>query len=129
MVREADGLVGCGFGPQVVCNAEDGEDELGLAFDAEFAADVVNVGPGGIRGYAAGFGDALIVVAIEDVFGDVELAFGQGSDAFDEFPMFCVHQHEGDYSGRKSNIKYQKVKIYILDIRCKTLGLVTDSRL
>ncbi len=98
MVREADGLVGCGFSPEVVCNAEDGEDELSLALDAEFAADVVNVGPCGVGGYAAGLGDALIVVAIEDVFGDEKLAFGQGSDAFDEFPMFCVHEHEGDYS-------------------------------
>ncbi len=94
MVREADGLVGCRFGPQVVGDTEDGKDELGLALDAEFAADVVNVGPGGVGCYAAGLGDTLIVVAIEDVFGDVELAFGQGSDAFDEFPMFCVHEHD-----------------------------------
>jgi len=93
LVRQDDVAVPLGFGPQVVGGTENGEDELGSAFDAELAADVVNVGSSGVWGYAELFGDALVVVAIEDVFGDVELAFRQGGDAFDELPMFSVHQH------------------------------------
>ncbi len=48
MVRQADVLVGGGFVSQVVCDAEQGEDEFCTAADLEFAADIVNVSSCGV---------------------------------------------------------------------------------
>jgi hypothetical protein len=91
MVRQYDVAVPFGFASQVVGDSEEREDELGSAFDAELSADVINVRPCGIRGDAELFGDELVVKAIEDVFGDEDLAFGEAGDTFDELPMFSVH--------------------------------------